>query len=328
MTAVILLCGIPGTGKSSVASTLSSLLNDSHVLHFDDFEVDRAEWKEGTFKQSRQAALAEFSNCLEKGDAYIILDDIMYLRSMRHQIYTLTQQHDVPLIVFHLDVNLETALSRNESRTERLQINVATIRAIHDNFEPPDGYKDTCDKISFRIDCNVNKESMLSSIQEIVQNELPSTIANRLEQIDHEKQEQVRKRREQYESLMAAQTSILQAIDLRLRKAVSTLMSALAQVAIDKKDIKALSQALGNAKNRAIASYKEKYLSSVENENEKEGEGDPASSIARAESLCLAFFRDILLALCTETSSEYELNHATKGAMIALLAEMDTKALV
>lgn len=322
MVAVILLCGCPGTGKSSVATAISALLQDSRVLHFDDFEVDKADWTEGTFKLSRKAALSEFSNYLGHGNEYIIIDDIMYLRSMRHQIYTLTQQYDVPLIVFHLEVNLETALLRNQSRTEQFQINPDTIRAIYDNFEPPSGDKGSCDKISFHIDCNVDRESMLSSVKGIVENSLPTAIANRLKQIDEEKEEQVRKGKEQYDSLMAAQTSVLQAIDLRLRRTVSSLMATMAQASIDKKDIKVLGQALGNAKNNAIASYKEEHLNSVEKENEKEV--DP---ITQAESLCLALFRHTLLASCTETSGEYDLSHATKEVLIALLAEIDAKDL-
>ena len=75
MVAVILLCGCPGTGKSSVATAISALLQDSRVLHFDDFEVDKADWTEGTFKLSRKAALSEFSNYLEHGNEYIIIDE-------------------------------------------------------------------------------------------------------------------------------------------------------------------------------------------------------------------------------------------------------------
>jgi len=101
---VILICGIPCSGKSTLSRLLLSNIsddNDVHMISFDDDEVCSSSWSDETFKISRKTSLnrlrmllGSISNRIVDGndnikDNIIIIDDIMYLHSMRRQVLLL-----------------------------------------------------------------------------------------------------------------------------------------------------------------------------------------------------------------------------------------------
>ena len=68
----------------------------------------------------------------------LIIDDIMYLRSMRRKIYVMTRNNSLPLLVVWIKTTLETALIRNNLRTGRAKISIDTIMKINEALQPPD----------------------------------------------------------------------------------------------------------------------------------------------------------------------------------------------
>ena len=53
-------------------------------------------------------------------DGLIIVDDIMYLRSMRRELYVITRDHGVPLVTVWMKSCLDVCLARNRSRNARI----------------------------------------------------------------------------------------------------------------------------------------------------------------------------------------------------------------
>ena len=53
-------------------------------------------------------------------DGLIIVDDIMYLRSMRRELYVITRDHGVPLVIVWMKSCLDVCLARNRSRNDRI----------------------------------------------------------------------------------------------------------------------------------------------------------------------------------------------------------------
>lgn len=53
-------------------------------------------------------------------DGLIIVDDIMYLRSMRRELYVITRDHGVPLVTVWMKSCLDVCLARNRSRNDRI----------------------------------------------------------------------------------------------------------------------------------------------------------------------------------------------------------------
>lgn len=160
--AVILLCGIPGSGKSSFAHDLlqehhsASGKQGSVLISYDDALPPQEEWDEDTYESTRSKAFGMFEHII---DAYqkksrhtllsgvidpqnnkqkqnnssysgvLVVDDNMYLNSMRREIYKKCRQVALPLITIWVDVSLEEALRRNEQR-EVSQVNHVSVEAI------------------------------------------------------------------------------------------------------------------------------------------------------------------------------------------------------
>lgn len=52
----------------------------------------------------------------------IIVDDIMYYRSMRKDIYKIGYEYRVPMVIVHVNCPLDLALKRNQSRLGQARI--------------------------------------------------------------------------------------------------------------------------------------------------------------------------------------------------------------
>ena len=70
-----------------------------------------------------------------KNDGLIIVDDIMYLRSMRRELYVITRDHGVPLVTVWMKSCLDVCLARNRSRNDNTstscRIDRHSIESIH-----------------------------------------------------------------------------------------------------------------------------------------------------------------------------------------------------
>lgn len=101
MIVVVLICGIPASGKSTLSRLLSTYYdnNNCHMISFDDDEVSSLLWSDETFRISRRTSLSKLREILisinskdsssitnDNIDNIIIIDDIMYLHSMRREV--------------------------------------------------------------------------------------------------------------------------------------------------------------------------------------------------------------------------------------------------
>jgi tRNA uridine 5-carbamoylmethylation protein Kti12 len=116
---LILLCGIPASGKSTLALQLADIYSFP-VISFDDYETDKTNWDAQSYHETRERALAVFRSHLESIASVggLVLDDTFHLKSMRRFIYVLCRDQGIELVVIHVATNLETALLRNNDRGE------------------------------------------------------------------------------------------------------------------------------------------------------------------------------------------------------------------
>lgn len=146
---VILFCGIPASGKTWAANWLAKQFSNSvkcSIVSFDNFERNKDDWNEVSFKESRSYALEnvnlifkENSSIASPIQSVVIIDDIMYLRSMRKKIYTMCKLYDYDsnFLVVYLDVPLSISLERNSSRNQPNRVNENSLHRIAEAFEPP-----------------------------------------------------------------------------------------------------------------------------------------------------------------------------------------------
>jgi tRNA uridine 5-carbamoylmethylation protein Kti12 len=176
---VLLICGLPGSGKSTVASRLrDSLISESDGIHnispvlqykvgldasivcFDD--VHRHE----VLKDTRSASLALLDSSLSEGACgdegalsgkitarVIIVDDVMEYGSMRREVYTRARDAKAHYIVVWVRCDLAVALQRDASRVGAAHIGESVIRKIASRFEPMDP-KDIWDRNFLEVDSN------------------------------------------------------------------------------------------------------------------------------------------------------------------------------
>jgi predicted kinase len=102
---IIIFCGIPGSGKSTIAETLAQRLTAFGRVQTLSSEKIKAPVYRKFFK-----ALAPNQ---KRGD-FVILDATFYKKEWRQQISDLAQGEKV--ITVYLDCPLETALKRNRER--------------------------------------------------------------------------------------------------------------------------------------------------------------------------------------------------------------------
>jgi len=80
-----------------------------------------------------------------------VVDDIMYLCSMRREVYVIARNSGLSIIVVWVNTELEEALRRNGQRDGAARIDDGTVRKIHEQLEPPN-VKHICDRHSITID--------------------------------------------------------------------------------------------------------------------------------------------------------------------------------
>jgi tRNA uridine 5-carbamoylmethylation protein Kti12 len=89
-----------------------------------------------------EMVLSEVQNKVSK---IIIVDDIMYLRSMRRQIYCIARDHTCKLLTIFIDTVPNIARSRNSRRTEKDRVDDEAMEKIISRFERPN-HEFICDR--------------------------------------------------------------------------------------------------------------------------------------------------------------------------------------
>jgi O-phosphoseryl-tRNA(Sec) kinase len=150
---LLVLCGIPASGKSMLANELSHQLNQYSQVEV----VSTDNWRDDAYysnfspeneTQVRITALKETESFLSI-DKSIIHDDTNYYTSMRHELYDLARLYECVFAVVHISTPLEIALEWNLRRETIIPEHV--IRRIHDKLDSP-GTKYSWDKPIAKVD--------------------------------------------------------------------------------------------------------------------------------------------------------------------------------
>ena len=148
---VVCVIGCPGSGKSSLCSLLERRYAHGNPVccvrervSFDDaeetFSSDKVGWDGTTFARFRSESLLRIAGVLQAhsgGEAAhaLLVDDIMYLHSMRRELYALCRDRGCAVVFIHAQVGLEVALARNADRPAGKRVEEEAVRRIHGRFE-------------------------------------------------------------------------------------------------------------------------------------------------------------------------------------------------
>jgi tRNA uridine 5-carbamoylmethylation protein Kti12 len=168
---VLLLCGLPGAGKSSLSAQWAAESGDTMaVIEYDHLQdallIDDNDNKESidddaslqAWRQSRQKALESLEGYLtSERVSVILLDDNFFLRSMRKQVLQVCQRFTTESLILYfgvvwIDTPLEICLQRNRDRVRQVPEDVIT--RMSRRLEPPDPKKATWEQAVVRLDGN------------------------------------------------------------------------------------------------------------------------------------------------------------------------------
>lgn len=136
---LILMCGIPASGKSTLAYNLSLHLDKAPIVSMDSI---REEWF-GT-RKCQNKGWEVYSQSLDDVIWYfstydiVIYDATNRTKKARKQIVEDIQTYiDCDVYCIFMIVPLEVALDRNANRDESIQVPPAVIHRMFDTLEPP-----------------------------------------------------------------------------------------------------------------------------------------------------------------------------------------------
>ena len=203
---MLVLCGIPGSGKTTIAAALAAAAEASGTsvtsINFDTHPAERLSFTDPVedfnpekWKADRAAslhavsqALLSSTNTLEKssdaattaatnisnGKHLVIVDDTMHYRSMRAECWHIARTTGAAYLYSHIKCPLEIALERNNNRPPGQRVPEHVLKRTAAIFEPPEEKtSQSCpyDSEKYRVVLHTEKVENIVSSSEIFSEE-------------------------------------------------------------------------------------------------------------------------------------------------------------
>ncbi|MGN6646292.1 MAG: AAA family ATPase [Cytophaga sp.] len=137
-TALILVCGLPGSGKSFFAKHLSKKIQaayfNSDLLRKELYPTGRT-YSEQEKQLVYDTMLAHTSANIEKGKT-VVVDATFYKNILRIPFYKLAIQNHIPLYIFYIEANQELIKARTSVARTDSEADYAVYLKLKELFEP------------------------------------------------------------------------------------------------------------------------------------------------------------------------------------------------
>lgn len=172
---LLALCGLPASGKSSLADHISEALDQPiSIVRTDEWRDEEyyRNWEPQKEGRVRECALAAAEELIAQGKS-VIHDDTNYYRSMRHDLFDIAKKYRCVFAIVHVTTPLEAALRWNKER-KNTQVDESIIRRIAERFDTPGG-RYLWDVPVAEVDMlSDDKKAAASMIVEIIEELLPA----------------------------------------------------------------------------------------------------------------------------------------------------------
>lgn len=220
-TVLIVLCGIPRAGKTTIAQRLQSALEQQASTRCQHIEYDRIETRaDETYKNYRcrvlndaivNAVRADRSNAHQR--LIIIVYDTMHRTSMRHELFSLAQAETIAFAQVYVACDATRALSRNVASPS---VSPATIERLGAEFDEPRPLDNWWEADTVRVDSSAADDVDIMPILAMVER-----VFRRQPVWTERQREQERLDGERLASRQANSVSDMHQLDLALRRNVA-----------------------------------------------------------------------------------------------------------
>lgn len=140
---LLLLCGLPCSGKTTVAQKIATFLreqNDKKVDIINDqvFGLEKntvfADSKKE--REARGLLKSAVQRSLSK-DTVVIVDSMNYIKGFRYELYCVAKSTPTPHCVVHCDTNLQQCLEWNQNCDPNDQYSTQILEELAQRFESP-----------------------------------------------------------------------------------------------------------------------------------------------------------------------------------------------
>jgi selenocysteine-specific elongation factor len=142
---LLILCGLPASGKTTISKNVASLLEDKHgmstmVISSDDFR-DMLSYSSKGFKPERETSvkiLYENAIATGLGNGFLVIsDDLNYYKSMRSDLRQIAKRLGSDYDIVFVDTPVEQAIKWNQERGSPIPSSL--IEEISQKLDPPKG---------------------------------------------------------------------------------------------------------------------------------------------------------------------------------------------
>lgn len=142
---LLILCGLPASGKTTISKNVASLLEDKHgistmVISSDDFR-DMLSYSSNGFKPERETSVKTlYENAIATGlenGFLVISDDMNYYKSIRSDLRHIAKRSDSDYDIVFVDTPVEQAIKWNQERDSPIPSSL--IEEINQKLDPPKG---------------------------------------------------------------------------------------------------------------------------------------------------------------------------------------------
>ena len=149
MKKLILMCGVPASGKSTIAKKLSICLNNTPIVSMDDIR----EMLFGTRKCQKEGylvynlAVNRIIRLFNETDIIIFDATNRTAKARKQVIQDIQDCVDCCVYCVFLNTPLDVALDRNLNRDESIQVPPAVIHRMYNTLQPPTNEEYSYEKI-------------------------------------------------------------------------------------------------------------------------------------------------------------------------------------
>ena len=162
MSCIVLLIGVPGSGKTTFSGHLSRSLKNVQEVCLDNLlplteqqRLSMSPEDDENFRKSRKEVMFQTLEKIIKSDLekekVIVIDDNNYYSSMRYDYFRIARENNYGFCQIHISVaNVDWAIKRNVERGEPVPETV--VRRMYEKLETPKPMVNPWECFSFTVD--------------------------------------------------------------------------------------------------------------------------------------------------------------------------------